>query len=142
MFVGSDPSLPDVQSRYHVYFRRVSLSSFRPVNNDVGLNRENWKVSFYDDVSVGSRRSEDRGTLSAAVLTSGYVDVPVNLFYTPFDPSYVTLAGTDAGRFTGWTNVGTAEAPVLRLTFSGSTPVSVQWSAAVRPIPPDVTFPD
>lgn len=142
MFVGEDPSDPDVQRRYQVYFRRVTFSAFVPVNNDAGFNRDNWRVSFYDDVTVGARRSEDRGSLSAAGLTLGYVDVPVNLFHAPFDPSYVTLTGTDAGRFTGWTNVGTAEAPVLRLAFSGSAPISVQWSAAVRPIPAGVTFPN
>ena len=142
MFVGDDPSDPDVQRRYHVYFRRVALSRFTPVNNDEGIDRDNWRISFYDDVTVGTRTSEDAGTLSDASLTSGHVDVPVTLFYVPLDPSYVTVTGTDAGRFTGWTNVGTAETPLLRLAFSGSSPVSVQWSAAVRPIPAGITFPD
>ncbi len=142
MFVGDDPSDPDVQRRYQAYFRRVGFSSFEPINNNNGQNTENWRVSYYEAVTVGSRRSEDSGVLSAAGVTSGSVDVPVNLFHVPFDPSYVTMTGTDAGRFIGWTNVGTAEAPVLRLAFSGSAPVSVQWSAAVRPIPAGVTFPD
>ena len=143
MFTGADPADRDVQSRYHAYFRRVTFSTFTPVNNDVGRNRDNWRISYYDAVRIGSRRSEDTGTLRAASLSaSGTVDVPVNLFYAPFDPSYVTVTGADAGRFTGWTNVGTDRAPILRMAFSGRGPVSVSWTAAVRPIPAGVVFPD
>ncbi len=142
MFTGANPADTDVQQRFHAYFRDVSFSEFTPINNDGGQNRENWRVSFYDDVRVGTRRSEDSGSLTSAALVSGRLDVPTNLFYAPFDPSYVTVTGVDAGRFTGWTNAGTSNAPVLRLAFSGTAPVSVSWAAAVRPIPAGVVFPD
>lgn len=147
MFIGADPADAGVQERYHVYFRNVSFSRFEPINNDAGRNRENWRVSYFDGVTVGSRTSEDTGTLSAAALApgdsgGGTVDVPVGLFYVPTDPSYVLVSGPDAARLTGWTNVGTAKSPVLRFAFAGTQPVTVGWTAAVRPIPPSVVFPE
>lgn len=146
-FTGADPADPAVQARYRVFFRRVALSDFVPRNGDLALTRENWRVSFFNDVTVTStgRTSESTGALTTAALTAsgsgGYTDVPTNLFFwSPL--SAVTLTGADASRFVGATNVGSAQSPVLRLQFSGKAPVTARWSAAVRPIPASVVFPD
>ncbi len=98
--------------------------------------------SYFQQTTVkGGRTSEASGSLAASALAAGTIDVPVNLFAPPQAAGFVTVTGPDAGRFTGWTNVGTDAAPVLRLAFTGSAPVTVAWSAAVRPLPAGLVWP-
>ncbi|MGB3544034.1 hypothetical protein, partial [Rubrivirga sp.] len=142
-----DPADPAVASRYRVFWRDVGLSEWRDTNNDVGISRESGRLQYFERVTVGNRASEATGTLSSRSLTRAsdgtrYVDVDPNLFYAPQDLSYVTVSGRDAGRFVGWEDVGDKYEPILRLAFSGTNPVSADWTAAIRPIPSDVTFPE
>ena len=147
MMTRLDPSEPDVSARYRVFWRDVDLSRWRDSNNDRGTSRESGKLQYFDRVTVGDRTSEASGTLSSTPLEqnsngTGYVDVDPELFYIPQDPSYVTVGGRDAGRFLGWDNVGSTYDPVLRLSFSGTGPVTATWTAAIRPIPDGVIFPE
>ena len=142
-----DPADPGVASRYRVFWRDVNLSRWRDTNNDRGTSRESGRLQYFQRVTVGDRRSEATGTLSSRSLTRAsdgtrYVDVDPKLFYAPQDPTYVTVTGRDAGRFVEWEDVGDKYEPIIRLTFSGTAPVSAGWTAAIRPIPSDVTFPE
>ena len=142
-----DPSAPGVAGRYRVFWQDVSLDRWRDTNNDGGTSRESGRLQYFERVTVGDRKSEAIGTLSSKSLTRAsdgtrYVDVDPKLFYSPQDPSYVAITGRDAGRFVGWEDVGDKYEPILRLTFSGTGPVSANWRAAIRPIPSDVTFPE
>ncbi|WP_420457549.1 hypothetical protein [Rubrivirga sp.] len=132
----------DAAARYRVFWRDVSFDRWRYGSSALK------DIQYLQGVTNSSngRTSEDEGALTSAPLSNGpngrYVDVPVNLLWEPLDASYVTVGGASASRFTGWTNVGDEDKPVLRLTFSGTSSVSITWQAAVRPIPSDVVFPD
>ena len=133
--------LPDGWSRemIQVYVRDSRLRRVR--SGDV-------RTMWFDGVTVADgRTSEAKGSLSRKTLVAneggtGYVDVDAPLFVEPQADEYVKVTGTSAGRFEGWTNVGSPDAPVLRLQFTGTDPVTVDWEAAVRPIPDGVVFPD
>ena len=147
MATHGDPTASDVSSRYRVFWRDVDLSAWQDSNNDRGTSRESGRLQYFQRVTVGDRKSEASGTLSSKSLTRAgngtrYVDVDPKLFYVPQDRSYVTVTGRDAGRFVKWENVGDKYEPILRLTFSGTDPVNVKWTAAIRPIPSNVTFPE
>ncbi|MGB3541860.1 hypothetical protein, partial [Rubrivirga sp.] len=130
---GLDATDPVVQANGRVAWRDVVFGGFRD-NSTVA-------IQSFERVSFGERTSEDAGSLSGTALASGSVDVPTSLFLAPQSPDYVMVSGPDASRFRGWTLApsSTPTAPVLRLSFSGSGPVSVDWSAAIRPIPADLT---
>ena len=147
MTTYADPTDPTVASRYRVFWRDVALDRWLDWNNDAGARRESGKLQHFERVTVKGRSSEASGALSSAPLERAsdgtrYVDVDPEMFYAPQDPSYVAVTGRDAGRFLGWTDVGDTYDPVLRLSFSGTSPVSVSWTAAIRPIPDDVAFPE
>ena len=142
-----DPSDPDVASRYRVFWRDVALNRWQDKNNDGGISRESGRLQYFERVTAWGRASEAAGTLSSATLKQAgdgtrYVDVDPEMFYAPQDPSYVTVTGPSAGRFLGWENVGSEYDPILRLSFSGSSRVTVDWAAAIRPIPAGIVFPD
>ncbi len=132
----------DAAARYRVFWQDVSFDRWRYGSS------YNKNLQYLRGVTNSSngRTSEAEGVLTSKPLSGGgsgrYVDVPANLLWEPLDASYVTVSGASASRFTGWTNVGDEDKPVLRLAFSGASPVSVTWKAAVRPIPSNVVFPD
>ena len=147
MATKMDPTDPEVASRYRVFWRDVAFNKWRDSNNDGGTNRESGKLQYFERVTAWDRTSEAAGTLSSATLKQAsdgtrYVDVDPEMFYAPQDPSYVAVTGPSAGRFLGWENVGSEYDPILRLSFSGSSRVTVDWAAAIRPIPAGVVFPD
>ena len=127
-------------AQYRVFWRDVSFDSW-----EYG---DSWTydAQYLENVTETStgRTSEDTAVLSNAPLSGSgprYVDVSTALLHVPLDPSNVTVTGPSAGRFTGWANVGTEHEPVLRLFFTGTSPVSATWQAAVRPIPAEIAFP-
>ena len=147
MATYEDPTDPAIASRYRVFWRDVTLDRWRDSNNDRGRQRESGKLQYFNRVTVGDQTSEAAGALSSASLTPAsngtrYVDVDPGMFYAPQDPSFVKVTGRDAGRFLGWENVGDKYDPVLRLSFSGTSRVTVNWAAAIRPIPDGVVFPE
>ena len=142
-----DPTRPDVAARFRVFWRDVAFDDWQDENNDNGTTRNSGRLQHFERVTVGDRSSEASGSLSSVSLRSAsdgtrYVDVDPKMFYAPQDPSFVTVTGRDAGRFLGWKNVGDKYAPVLRLSFSGTSRVTVNWKAAIRPIPSGVAFPE
>jgi hypothetical protein len=149
---GLDPEDPAVRERYRVYFRDATFNAFRLSNNDAGTTRYGYKLCYFDRVVVGGKLSEDAGQLDGARLTAagngtGTIDVEPRLWYRPYEAEdggggLVSVTGADADRYLGYENVGTPTAPVLRLRFEGTAPVSALWSAAVRPIPPGTAFPE
>ncbi len=147
MATYGDPSDSDVSDRYRVFWRDVTLDRWRDSNNDRGKSRKSGELQYFERVTARGRTSEGAGTLSSATLRRAsngtrYVDVDPSMFYAPQESSYVVVTGRDAGRFLGWENVGDKYDPVLRLSFSGTSPVSVDWTAAIRPIPDGVAFPE
>ena len=147
MATKMDPTDPEVASRYRVFWRDVAFNRWQDDNNDGGRNRESGRLQYFERATAWGRTSEAAGSLASAALTRAsdgarYVDVDPSMFYAPQDPSYVVVSGRDAGRFIGWENVGSKYDPVLRLSFSGSGPVTANWTAAIRPIPAGVVFPE
>ncbi len=109
---------------------------------------DNWKdtkivLEQFDRCAYSGRASENAGGVTGATLTDPgdgsdfYVDVDSGLFYAPQDPSFVQITGVDAGRFTSWELApsSTTYAPVLRLRFSGSSTVTINWAAQIKPWP-------
>ena len=125
------------------YLRNTAFSDW-----DDGLmsSRREW----FDDVTVeehGGRSSDASGSVTSKALSTDsdgtrYIDVDPGLFYAPQDASFVGVTGRDASRFLGWSNVGSKYDPILRMSFSGTRAVSIDWTAAIRPIPASVVFPD
>ena len=128
---------------------RAVRSSFRQFWRDVAF--ESWSADYldldhYERCTYRGRSSEGAGRITSAALATSprgdrYVDVDPGLFYEPQDPSFVQVTGADAARFTGWSNVGSKSNPVLRLRFSGTSPVSFNWAAQIRPWPARVGVP-
>ena len=147
-----DPDAADIQERYRIFFRDAQFDRFNLYNSALGVRKYGYKLCYFDDVTVGSKTSEETGTLSNTTLQTsgdgtGYVDIQANLFHRPYEAEdggggLVELTGGAASRYQGYENVGTQSDPVLRLRFSGTSPVSGTWSAAVRPIPAGVVFPE
>ncbi|MEM6286000.1 MAG: hypothetical protein AAF845_02460 [Bacteroidota bacterium] len=147
-----DTSDPEVWSRFRVFIRDAEFNRFNLRNDDRSDRRHGYRLCYFERVTVGARTSEDSGPLESASLTAagdgtGFVDIDLNLFHRPYEAvdgggGLVEVTGAAADRYLGYENVGTQSAPVLRLSFSGTAPVSGTWRAAVRPIPDDVVFPE
>ena len=136
-----DPHDADVQNNCRVAWRDVVADSWDYDSNDAGTRRDHYLVQYFERVERQGRTSEDEGALSQSPLTNGsFVDVPTNLFFAPQASEYVQVSGRDADRFEGWELAPQSEtyAPVLRLFFRGTGPVSADWEAAIRPIPDDL----
>lgn len=142
-----DPATADAQARYRIFWRDVDMDAWRDSNSDGAATRESGRIQYFERVTARGRSSEGAGSLVSGSLRqgsngTGYIDVDPNLFYVPQDPSFVVVTGRDAERFLGWENVGDKYDPVLRLSFSGTGPVTASWSASIRPIPSGVAFPE
>ena len=133
-----------------IYFRRTELSDWDDRYLSTG-------AEWFDGVTVaehGGRASEASG--SHTFTASGgetLIGIQPGLFYAPTNSSYVQISNVRSGNvaapglYSGeWLLAGSPYNPVLRLQMSrplnaGET-VTFDWSAAVRPIPSNVVFPD
>ena len=131
---GTTPS-----SRFRVYWRDVSFDHW---------TRTAVSLQHFDRVTARGRQSENAG--STTVTASGgetWVDIDPGLFYKPMDDAFVTVSGADAALYSGtWEAVGDQYDPTIRLALTrplaaGET-VTFDWTAAIRPIPDNVVFPD
>ena len=103
-----------------------------------------YRLLRYTDTLTG-RASEATGALAAAALTpaggGGYVDVPTGLVFWHDDVSEIQVIGADAGRFVSATRQGTYGAAVVRLAFTGTSPVTVTWTAQAAAPEPGYEWP-
>lgn len=140
---GANASDPAVQARLAVYWRDVEFSQWSP---------DSYQLQYFErvtDLGHGGRKSEARGSLSQARLTASgdgryYIDLQPGLFFTPQANEFVSVTVSSGPAYLGWASRSAWDSndPTLRLYFSGPGPVSASWTAAIRPIPGRVVFPD
>ena len=145
-FGGLDMSDPAVLAAFAIYVSDAEIPRYKP--DTYGPANQADRV-FWERVTMGSRTSENAGALSGASLTdngdgTGYVDLDPGLFYRPVFSENVQITGADAGRYNGWELAPESDqnAPVVRLRFSGTNPVTVNWAAQVNPWPDGVIAPE
>lgn len=131
-----DWSGDEIRERIQLYFRDTQLTRVSPGHVQGGY-------SYFERVTLANgRTSESSGSVVEAYLSEeGTLDIPTTLFAVPTDPENVVVSGVSANRFLGWENVGDDDNPILRLSFLPGPQVTFDWSAAVRPIPVGVRFP-
>ena len=141
---NADATDPAVQARLAVYWRDVSFSRWS--------HERSHQIQYFEGVTSryhDGRVSEADGELAGVRLSEDgdgrfYFDLRPGLFFTPQADEFVQVRVSSGPAYTGWEPLSESDSddPTLRLYFGGPGRVTANWTAAIRPIPHDVVFPE